>query len=429
MTSISVGNRRRRPRVRSGHTRRVVPAPAARAVARTVAVGAAARTRTGPLLGLVQPAGWAVLLVSLVSLVVGRRLGWDELSVIAAGGIVVLVLCALFLVGRTSVEVSLHLTPERLTVGDPPVSGDVTTTNVSGRPMLPIELDLGVGLRAHRFRLPVLGIRAEHTETFTVPALRRSVIPVGPARTRRGDPLGLFSRTLEWTGVTEVFVRPRALPLESLGSGLLRDLEGVATNDLSSSDLAFHALREYVPGDDLRHVHWLSSAKGNGMMVRQYLDTRRSHVTVIVDQESSSYAGEEDFETAMSIAATIARRSFLDEFDVSFVCGDQTVIAGRAAGVLDAMCRVELGSRALISATLEASRQATDTSLLFIISGSAVGYRDVQRACLAFGPEVRRFAVRVDPAEAARVAEAGGLPVLTVPTLESLPAMLRWSAR
>ena len=41
------------------------------------------------------------------------------------------------------------------------------------------------------------------------------------------------------------------------------DLEGVPSDQLSMSDLAFHALREYVPGDDLRHVHWRSSAKAD----------------------------------------------------------------------------------------------------------------------------------------------------------------------
>ena len=90
------------------------------------------------------------------------------------------------------------------------------------------------------------------------------MIAVGPATTRRGDPLSIFSRDVTWTGVREVLVRPPMVPLETLGAGLLRDLEGVTTDAVSPSDLAFHALREYVPGDDLRHVHWRSSAKAMG---------------------------------------------------------------------------------------------------------------------------------------------------------------------
>ena len=71
----------------------------------------------------------------------------------------------------------------------------------------------------------------------------------------------IFSRDVAWTPVREMLVRPPMVPLDSLGAGLLRDLEGVSTDAVSQSDLAFHALREYVPGDDLRHVHWRSSAK------------------------------------------------------------------------------------------------------------------------------------------------------------------------
>ena len=71
---------------------------------------------------------------------------------------------------------------------------------------------------------------------------RRGVIAVGPATTRRGDPLSLFSRDVTWTDVAEILVRPPMVPLDSLGAGLLRDLEGVPTDAVSQSDLAFHAL-------------------------------------------------------------------------------------------------------------------------------------------------------------------------------------------
>ena len=87
------------------------------------------------------------------------------------------------------------------------------------------------------------------------------VIPVGPATSVRGDPIGLIRRQVSWAEQTEVFVHPRTTRLEPFGSGLLRDLEGRTTEDVSMSDLAFHTLREYVPGDDRRYIHWRSSAK------------------------------------------------------------------------------------------------------------------------------------------------------------------------
>ena len=123
-----------------------------------------------------------------------------------------------------------------------------------------------------------------------------------------GDPLGLVRRTVAWTERTELFVHPFTVSLESLGAGLLRDLEGTVTPDLSMSDLAFHALREYQPGDDRRYIHWRSSAKHDRLLVRQFLDTRRSHLAVVVDTSPEVYAGDaDDVELAISCAASLAR--------------------------------------------------------------------------------------------------------------------------
>src|SRR5690606_22953750 len=110
------------------------------------------------------------------------------------------------------------------------------------------------GSTVHRYAVKALAAGASDEESFTIRTERRGVIAVGPATTLRGDPLGLVSRDMTWTPLREILVRPPLIPVESLGAGLLRDLEGVSTDAVSQSDLAFHALREYVPGDDLRHI-------------------------------------------------------------------------------------------------------------------------------------------------------------------------------
>ena len=171
------------------------------------------------------------------------------------------------------------------------VAAGVRVRNIAAHGLLPTMLELPVGSMVHRYGVPRLAPGETHEESFTIRTERRGVIPVGPASTRRGDPLGMLSRDVEWTDVVEILVRPPMVPMDSLGAGLLRDLEGVSTDAVSQSDLAFHALREYVPGDDLRHVHWRSSAKAmavaddSQLLVRQYLDTRRSHVTLVVDDD------------------------------------------------------------------------------------------------------------------------------------------------
>ena len=392
--------------------------------------------RVRGLLATVNPLGWVVLGLGVVTAVVALLTHWRELAVLAAACGLLLLLALPFLLGRTRVRVAVTLEPERVVAGESVAAG-VDITNVASHRLLPTLLELPVGEATHRYGIPLLAAGATHEESFTVRTERRGVIAVGPATTRRGDPLSLFSRDVTWTGVTEILVRPPMVPLDSLGAGLLRDLEGVPTDAVSHSDLAFHALREYVPGDDLRHIHWRSSAKAmasageSQLLVRQYLDTRRSHATIVVDDAAPAWADGEDFETAMSLAASLAVRAVLDDFETSFVCGEHASTGSDGNRALDAVCRAVLspaGSRTgLVAAARRAAAVAPDTSLLFLVSGSATGFDTFRRAAASFPPEVRRYAVLVDPAGTSRVVEASGLPVLRVAAKEDLAGLLRWS--
>jgi uncharacterized protein (DUF58 family) len=388
------------------------------------------RALIGPATGVVSPLGWAVLALALAAWVVGLRLGWVEMVYLAAGALVLLVVCVPLVAGRAVLRVEVELEPRRVVVGTP-AAGTVTTINVGGHRLLPLALELPVGVGTARFMLPSLGSSAAHEEIFVVPTQRRGVIPVGPATTVRGDPLGLLRRTVAWTGVTELFVHPATVPLEPLGAGLLRDLEGQTTNDISMSDLAFHALREYAPGDDRRHIHWRSSAKlstsaGDGrFMVRQFVDTRRSHVTVVVDARLESYGSADELEVAISVGASLAVRSLRDEQDTTVVVGTQGVSKGAAQTVLDGFARAVPGPEDLADRTARASQLAPDTSLALLVTGASTTFPELQRAAGYFPPEVRTVALRVDPAAAASVQTVGSVVVVTLPGLSDLAAVLR----
>jgi uncharacterized protein (DUF58 family) len=385
-------------------------------------------------LEVVKPTGWLVLGLGVGAAYVAYATHWREVAVLAVASLLLLVLAAPFLLGRTSVAVDLRLEPERVTAGESVAAG-VVVTNLASSRLVPTTLEVPVGSSTHRYGISALPAGGTHEESFTIRTDRRGVIPVGPAMTRRGDPVGLFSRDMVWTPVREVLVRPPLLPVDSLGAGLLRDLEGVSTDAVSQSDLAFHALREYVPGDDLRHIHWRSSAKvmastgESALLVRQYLDTRRSHATIVVEDRLSAWADPEDFETAMTVAASIAVRAVLDEFDVSFVCGDHASSGSDGHLALDAVCRSDFGRRGIVESGRRATGLAPDTSLVFFVGGSDTEFTDILRAAAAFPPEVRRFAVLVEPGTTSRVTETGGLPVLHLAAEEDLGGLLRWSVR
>jgi uncharacterized protein (DUF58 family) len=377
---------------------------------------------------VVKPLGWAILVVGLALAGAAAATGWREVAVVSAAFLLLLVLAVPFLLGRTNVRVEVVLEPQRVVAGESVAAG-LTIINTAPRRLLPTLLELPVGAAVQRYAVPSLAPRAGHDETFTVRTERRGVIAVGPATTRRGDPVSIYSRDVAWTGVTEILVRPPMVPLDSLGAGLLRDLEGVSMDAVSQSDLAFHALREYAPGDDLRHVHWRSSAKASQLLVRQYLDTRRSHATIVVDDAASSWATDDDFETAMSVAASIAARAVLDEFEATFVCGEHVSSGTDGTRALDAVCRAGLTGAGLVASANRAARTAPDTSLLFLISGAPTSFEAFQRAAAVFPPEASRFAMIVDATGRSGVTETGGLPVLRLAAKDDLAALLHWSVK
>src|SRR5690606_36459872 len=107
-------------------------------------------------------------------------------------------------------------------------------------------------------------------------------------------------------------------------TGFIRDLEGNPTKQLADSDVSFHALREYATGDERRYIHWKSTAKTGTYMVRQFEETRRSHLVVALSLASVDYAGEDEFELAVSVAGSLGVRAIRDVRNVSVVTSVDT---------------------------------------------------------------------------------------------------------
>ncbi len=382
----------------------------------------------------VSPLGWTVLVVALVGWLAAVRFGWVEGAMIAAGAGVLFVCSAALALGRTRVAIDAEVSPARVVAGEP-ATGLIRVTNVGRMPKLPLVVELPIGATAARFVLPALTSGASHEEIFVVPTERRGVVPVGPATTVQGDPFGLVRRSLTWTETTELIVHPRTVPLDPLGSGLLRDLEGTVSEDQSRSDLAFHTLREYQPGDDRRYIHWRSSAKAGRLLVRQFLDTRRSHLTVVVDPDPAGYREgatphdlppdvEADLETAISVGGSLVLRAIRDEQDATIVCGPHRVTRGSGVQFLDELARVEVGPHDVEAAAIEAVELAPDTSVAVLVTGPRRPFHHLQRAAHQFGPEVRVVAVIVDPSAGGGIRQAGRIVVLTLGELGDLRRLL-----
>lgn len=369
--------------------------------------------------------GRVVILAGVGSWLAGWWFGWRELMVIAGGCFLISVLCALFIVRRSPVSIEIRMDPPRVVAGDSSF-GQVTVKSASSRRTLPTRVELAVGDSLAEFNVDSLepGFAAE--ELFVVPTDRRGVIGIGPATAVRGDPLGLFSRQMASSPRCELIVHPVTVALEPFGSGLLRDLEGLTTAQLSPSDLAFHALREYVPGDDRRHIHWRSTARTGRLQVRQFQDTRRSTLCAVVDAQPDAYADEEEFEVAMQIAGSVARRACADGLAAVVAAGDQAGSGVVPHALLDPLARARLSAAVpdLASLVERAVSRGADISVAVLVSGSRASDAGVQRAASRFPIDVSVLGLKVVPDEPMRLRGRGRAVIAQLPELRDLPSLV-----
>jgi len=190
--------------------------------------------------------------------------------------------------------------------------GRMVVTNTGPRNLPPTRMELPVGAGVAEFQLPAMKPKQEEEELFAVPTNKRAVIVAGPAESVRGDQLGLLRRALKWADPVDLFVHPKTVRLAPSAAGLVRDLEGQVSKKITNNDIAFHALRPYVPGDDRRYVHWRTSARIGQLMVRQFEETRRSQITMIHVTREDLYASEDEFELAISVTASLAAQVITD---------------------------------------------------------------------------------------------------------------------
>ncbi|MGI8416351.1 MAG: DUF58 domain-containing protein, partial [Nakamurella sp.] len=241
-----------------------------------------------------------------------------------------------------------------------------------------------------------------------------------------GDPLGLLRRQVRWTGADDLFVHPRTIALEGAATGAVKDLEGQPTRDLSSNDVSFHALRQYVAGDDRRYVHWRSSAKTGVLMVRQFEETRRTHLAVGLSIDPDEFASVADFELALSAAASLGAQAIGEERPVT-VCAGATMLRGESGGrLLDAFSALAATRGAgILVAGRRTAAAVPNASVAVLITGSGPDAVTIRRASTAFSVGIRVVAVRVVAGAKLKLSAIGRVDVATVGSLDDLPKALR----
>ena len=256
--------------------------------------------------------GYIVIATALGIWGVGRALGASPLDQIGFA-LLALVAIAVGVVrfGRHEVEVDRGVSPERARSGQPvTVTLRIRNRGRGGAPLLLLEDRIPAGV-AGNARFAVTGIEpgGDRETSFTITARQRGAYTVGPLDVSFVDPFGLARVKTQAAPKTNFLVYPAIEELQmlrdfgerhSVSSSAIKQLTGARGED-------FYTMREYVEGDDLRKVHWPSTARLNKLMIRQEETPWQARATVMIDDRAvhEGYGDNNSFERAVIASASI----------------------------------------------------------------------------------------------------------------------------
>ncbi len=371
------------------------------------------------------PLAWAALGGAGFSLFLGYRYGWAEVQAAGVFALVVVAFAAALTLGRARYRIELALGEENVTVGER-AFGRIDVENASKRRLWASMLELPVGSGRAEFSLPSLGSGQTHEELFAVPTRKRAIIIVGPVKSVRTDPLGLARREVVWTEAKHLYVHPQTVLLRGAAAGVLRDLEGQTLRTVTDNDMNFHALREYVPGDDRRAIHWKSSARNQSLMVRQFEDTRRTHTAIVFEETQSRWNDDASFELGVSVFASLGVNTIRGDGDRTLLVSDRVLLSATPKSFLDSTSAIEPAVGESSSCGAEhLARYAQDCSLAFIVTGGSVDSAQLRQEMRNLPPGVRAVVFRCEAGIEAQIRTHRLVTYARIGSLEELPRVLR----
>lgn len=251
-------------------------------------------------------------LSGLLLIALGTALGVRALQQLGVG-LVILVVAAALVVrhGKHDIGLTRTVVPERISSGQPvTVSLLLKNKGRGAAPLMLLEDRLPPQLPG-RARFALHGIEAGGSRqvSFGLRPPRRGRFQIGPLEISFVDPFGLADTRSNGEEVTTFLVYPAIEPLalprdlgrqQSLVVSALRRPTGAQGEE-------FYTLREYVQGDDLRKIHWASTAKRRTYMIRQEETPWHTRATILLDDGMlrDRTGAADSFERAVEATASI----------------------------------------------------------------------------------------------------------------------------
>ena len=210
----------------------------------------------------------------------------------------------------------------------------------------------------------------------------RGVFEIGPLTLRLTDPFGMCEVVRSYSATDHLVVTPvvEHLPVVPLGGQWAGSGESRARS-LASAGEDDVAPREYRDGDDMRRVHWRTTARVGELMVRREEQPWESRATILLDTRSAAHRGDgptSSFEWAVSAAASVGVHLSRAGYTVELITEDGLDIVGVGSDVakagsdllLDSLAVLEQSDRPTLLGASQALRHHISEGLLVAILGS-----------------------------------------------------------
>ena len=313
-----------------------------------------------------------VFVLSIAYILTGFR-GWLVFAIGTAGAWLTAWLWIYSMQRNLWIERKIHLA--WATVGES-VPEQVKLINHGWLPAMWVEItDESASLESPLRMVSDVGNHSTRTRHLNHLFRRRGLYTLGPTHLRCGDPLGIYTLTLNDQHASTILVTPPVLTLSQLKiptggwSGDERRRPGYMARNISDA-----GLRNYVAGDSLKRIHWRASAHFDSLIVRQLETATSRDWWIFVDLNGAEQAGigeHSTLELSIVLAASMALRGLREYRKVGLVlAGPQFVrlepSADPAEGwrILRALAIAEAGNHSLADLFIQSRLRQSGTAIL-----------------------------------------------------------------
>jgi len=123
-------------------------------------------------------------------------------------------------------------------------------------------------------------------------------------------PFGFLQKHIGSGSWREVIVWPASIEYRRWATGAARPQASGVRTARAGSGGDLRALRKYESGDSHRLIHWKASARMRQLLVRQFAAESQASVALWLQTRAETWTHPEQFELAVSLAATLAEDLF-----------------------------------------------------------------------------------------------------------------------